>query len=76
MADIKKGYYENKEDGEDVVRSIYFPSFEDEVVIEDFNGIMKCWNVPAFLVKYEETDKRFKPKLERVKDGRGLTTRF
>ena len=76
MAVIKKGYYENKKDSEEIVRSIYFPSFEDETVIEDFNGVMRCWNVDKFLDQYKETDKRFKPKLERVKDGRGLTTRF
>ena len=77
---MKKGFYKLKvkpntpRASEEPVRAIYYPSFESEVVIEDFNGVLKCWKVKKFLDSYIPTMGKFKPKLERVKDGLGSGT--
>ena len=72
MSGIKTGYYESKTKEDEVVRAVYFPSFNKEVVIENFRGVMKCWKVKDFLSKFTKTNKKFSIKLERVKDGQGM----
>lgn len=68
---MEKGYYQNIKNEEDVVRAIWYPSFDDEVIVENFTGILKSWDVTKFLKKYVFSEKKFKPKLERVKETSG-----
>ena len=77
---MKRGFYLPKVIPTDsratdhAVRAIYYPSFEEEVVVEDFNGVYTCTTVDKFLEHHEPTNQTFKPKQQRVKDGRGSGT--
>lgn len=77
---MRSGFYkpkkieENKRNPEVIVRAIYYASFEDEVVIEDYTGMFKCSTTKEFLRDHVKVDEKFKPKIERVKDGKGTGT--
>ena len=68
---MKTGYYQSKKDETEIVKAIYFKSFEEEVIIEDFNGVYRYFTVSKLLRHYRETNKAFKPKMERIKDSVG-----
>ena len=53
------GYYQNnKAEGEEkVVRVIYFPSFEEEVVIESNRGVFSCSTIEDIEQNFTKTAK-------------------